>query len=76
MKPIETLKKGLEKLWQQISDWKIRLEAALKAHQPVSDADQDWLDNEGNIVDEECVVDILDHASDFERGLTRLNSHD
>ncbi|KAH0834267.1 hypothetical protein J3R83DRAFT_11623 [Lanmaoa asiatica] len=46
MKPIETLKKGLGKLRQQISDQKMRLEAALKARQPVSDADQDWLDNE------------------------------
>jgi hypothetical protein len=34
------------------------------------------LDNDGNLVDEEHVVDLLDHALDFELGLERLNSHD
>jgi hypothetical protein len=76
MKPVEMLRKGLAKLRRQISDRKTSLEAALKASQPVSEADQDWLDNEGNLIDEECVVDLLDHASDFERGLERLNSHE
>ncbi|KIK78130.1 hypothetical protein PAXRUDRAFT_164834 [Paxillus rubicundulus Ve08.2h10] len=76
MKPIETLKKGLAKLRHQIRDRKTRLEGELKAHQPVSDSNLEWLDNAGNLVDEERVVDALDHASDYERGLQRLNSHD
>ncbi|KIK76349.1 hypothetical protein PAXRUDRAFT_170205, partial [Paxillus rubicundulus Ve08.2h10] len=55
---------------------KTRLEGELKARQPISDSDQEWLDNAGNLVDEEQVVDALDHASDYEQGLKRLNSHD
>lgn len=76
MKPVEILKKGLTKLQFQIQDRKTRLEGELKASQPISDSDQEWLDNAGNLVDEEQVVDTLDHASDYEQGLKRLNSHD
>ena len=76
MKPINILKKGLTKLRHQIQDRKTRLEDKLKAGQPISDSDEDWLDNTGNLVDEEQVVDVLDHASDYEQELKRLNSHD
>ncbi|KIK75360.1 hypothetical protein PAXRUDRAFT_173078 [Paxillus rubicundulus Ve08.2h10] len=76
MKPLEILKKGLTKLQQQIQDQKTRLEGKLKAGQPLSDSDEEWLDNAGNLVDEERVVDPLDNASDYEQGLKRLNSHD
>ncbi|KAF8495834.1 hypothetical protein JB92DRAFT_3126391 [Gautieria morchelliformis] len=76
MRAIETLKKGLTKLRNQIRDRKTRLLDVLKASQPISDSDQEWLYNAGNLVDEERVVDALDHASDYERGLERLNSHD
>ena len=34
------------------------------------------MDNTRNLVDEECVVDILDKASDYERGLGRLADND
>jgi hypothetical protein len=60
MKPIEILKKGLMRLQQQIQDRKTRLEGALKACQPISDSDQEWLDTDGNLVDEDHVVDALD----------------
>ena len=76
MKPLRILKKGLAKLRHQVQSWKTRLESELKACLPISDADQEWLDNDGNLIDEERVVDALDHASDYERGLERLNSYD
>jgi len=63
MKPIEILKRGLLKLRNQVQQWKSELEAKLKAGQPVSDADVDWLDGDGNLIDEEWVVEILDNAS-------------
>jgi hypothetical protein len=34
-----------------------------------------WLDNAGNLVDEECVIEALDAASDFERGVERLSDN-
>jgi len=73
MKPIEILKKGLLKLHNQVQQRKSELEAKLKAGQPVSDADMDWLDGDGNLIDEEqgggesWII-----ASDYERGLTGL----
>ncbi|KIK81932.1 hypothetical protein PAXRUDRAFT_154900 [Paxillus rubicundulus Ve08.2h10] len=66
MKPLEILKKGLTKLQQQIRDQKTRLEGKLKAGQPLSDSDEEWLDNAGNLVDEERVGDTLDNASDYD----------
>ena len=73
MKPIEALKKGLATLQNQIRDRKERLEADLKANKRIPEADEEWLDNAGNLVDEELVVDTLDKASDYERGLGRLS---
>ena len=73
---MEILKKSLAKLQQQIRDRKAMIEGKLKARQPISDSDEEWLDNGGNLVDEERVVDALDNVSDYERGLERLNSHD
>ncbi|KIK80403.1 hypothetical protein PAXRUDRAFT_158811, partial [Paxillus rubicundulus Ve08.2h10] len=46
---------------------KAALKAALKANQPISEVDEEWLDNAGNLVDEERVVDELDKALDYER---------
>jgi hypothetical protein len=74
MKPIKVLKKGLVKLQGQIREWKATLEAELKAGQLISEADQDWLDGEGNLIDEERVVEILDNASDYNQSLDRLDS--
>jgi hypothetical protein len=76
MKPIEIVKKGLTRLQNQVQDRKTRLGAELRAGRPISDSDEEWLDNDGNLVDEERVVDALDHASDYEQELSRLNSHD
>jgi hypothetical protein len=35
-------------------------------------ADEEWLDHEANMVDEQCILDELEAASDYERGLKRL----
>ncbi|KAG6377392.1 hypothetical protein JVT61DRAFT_15188 [Boletus reticuloceps] len=54
-------------------DRRTKLEADLKANQPISETDEDWLDNAGNLVDEEWVVELLDCASDYERGVEKLD---
>ncbi|KAF8545635.1 hypothetical protein OG21DRAFT_1528359, partial [Imleria badia] len=43
------------------------------ANQPISEADEEWLVNAGNLMDEERVVGQLDKAADFKSGLERLD---
>ena len=76
MKHIEILKKGLSKLRNQVQQRKAKLEAELKAGRAVSDADLDWLDGDGNLVDDERVVEMLDNASDYEREFDGLGSQE
>ncbi|KAF9228943.1 hypothetical protein BS17DRAFT_805636 [Gyrodon lividus] len=71
---VEVLKKSLTKLRDQIGERKAKLELELKAGRPISEVDQDWLDGDGNLIDEERVVETLDSASDYEEGLNRLDS--
>ncbi|KAG6379177.1 hypothetical protein JVT61DRAFT_11619 [Boletus reticuloceps] len=51
MKHTDFLKAGLKKLQDQTRDRKVALQARLKASQPISEADEEWLDNAGNLVD-------------------------
>jgi len=76
MKPVDILKKGLTQLRNLTQDRRTTLEAVLKANQPLSEADEDWLDNAGNLVDEEWVVEALDCTSDYERELAKLSEKD
>ncbi|KAI6012295.1 hypothetical protein PISMIDRAFT_12079 [Pisolithus microcarpus 441] len=55
MKPFDILKKGLTKLQDQIQDRKAKLTTKLNADHPISEVDQEWLDGDGNLVDEELV---------------------
>jgi hypothetical protein len=75
MKPhaVSILKKGLKKLQDQTRDRKVTLEAALKANEPISEIDEEWLDNAGNLVDEERLVDELDKVSNYESALKKLS---
>ena len=36
-------------------------------------ADEEWLDNEANTVDEQCILDELEEASDYEQGVEWLS---
>ncbi|KAI6137272.1 hypothetical protein F5141DRAFT_1209598 [Pisolithus sp. B1] len=76
MKPFSILKRGLTKLQEQIQSRKAKLIAELKAGQPISEVDEEWLDGDGNVVDEEQLVETLDNASDYDQGVERLNSQD
>lgn len=73
MKPVEILKKGLSKLQNQTHDWKAHLQACLQAGQSISNSDEKWLDHDGNLVDEEQLVDDLNNASDYNQRLKRLS---
>jgi hypothetical protein len=40
----------------------------------IPDDDGEWLDNEANLVDEQRVLEDLEAASDYERGVSRLDT--
>ena len=72
-KPLEILKQGFWNLSQKIKKRKDELDAKLKRSETISSADEQWLDNEANIIDEQCVLEQLESASDYERGVTHLD---
>ena len=72
--PLDVLQKGLSKLKNSIKERKDNLLTCLNRKEKISDEDEEWLDNAGNVVDEEAVVDLLENASDYEHSLTRLAS--
>ena len=74
--PLDSLKQGLKKLQDQTHGCKAMLEVTLRAKQVISEADEEWLDNAGNLVDKERVVDELDKAMDFADAFERLDSWD
>jgi len=74
--PLELLKCGLAKLKSGIKERADILRACLAREEKISSEDEDWLDNSGNLVDEQAVVDRLDDTSDYERSLQRLNSRE
>ncbi|KAK0484423.1 hypothetical protein IW261DRAFT_1416382 [Armillaria novae-zelandiae] len=73
-KLLDVLKNGLAKLKEQVKAWKNDILDCLAKKQPVCDDDEHWLDNEANLVEEITILNLLDQASDYERGMKRLNS--
>ena len=71
---LDSLKKGLHTLRNQVQERKSRIKSDQKAGKAISESDEDWLDGEGNLVDEERVVQDLEEASDYKRGLGRLDA--
>ena len=74
--PLAVLKKGLSILKDTVKKRREGLVARLKKKEAISDADTAWLDNDANQVDEDALIDKLDKASDYERGLSRLDSQE
>jgi len=73
-KPLDILKKGLEKFSNSIKTQKDVLTLKLSCQESISSADEWWLDFEANTVDEEHILNDLEKASDYERGLERLDT--
>ena len=72
-KPLDILKKGLAKFSSQIKDRKDKLNTRLSRRETITSADEAWLDNKANTVDEQCILNALEEASDYERGVERLD---
>jgi hypothetical protein len=73
LKPLDVLKKGLYKFTQSFEVRKNELNAKLARKESISSLDEYWLDHEGNTVDEQRVIEILEAASDYERGVEGLD---
>ncbi|KAG6872508.1 hypothetical protein C0992_009551, partial [Termitomyces sp. T32_za158] len=73
--PLRAIKAGISRLKAEIKLRKDDPLARLGRHEKISDADEAWLDNEANLIDEEAVVELLEEASDYEHGLSQLSSH-
>ena len=73
-KPLEVLKKGLKALRKQVKTRREKLQGLLASKQKIPSQDEDWLDNEGNLVVEKQVVETLDNSSDYERALQALTA--
>ena len=58
--PLHVLQKGLQvaKLKDSVKERKDNLLACLNRKERISDEDEEWLDNAGNTVDEEAVLDL------------------
>jgi len=74
-KPLKVLKKGLAKFMETIKTCKKELSAKLAQAETISSSDEHWLDNEGNTVDKQCVLDTLESASDYEQGIEQLDEN-
>jgi len=72
--PIDVLKKGLSSLRDCVKARKDDILARLQRKERISDEDEHWLDNEANHVEEEAIINALETASDYDRGLERLDS--
>ena len=70
--PIDMLKKGLKALKKHINARKSKIQADLDAQKSITESDEAWLDGEGNPVDEERVIDLLENASDYDQGFAGL----
>jgi predicted negative regulator of RcsB-dependent stress response len=73
LSPLEVLKKGLALLSKRIQARKKDLNKRLARQERISEADEEWLDNEGNTVAAQCVVDILASTPDYEEALKQLD---
>ena len=67
------LKAGLAALKSKAEICKNDLLNHFKAQEKISAAGETWLDQEGNYVDEEALLNTLGAASNFEHALTLLN---
>ncbi|KAF7325139.1 Aromatic peroxygenase [Mycena kentingensis (nom. inval.)] len=65
--PLGVLRKGLAALKLHVSKRKTKLDLQLKEGKTITDEDSEWLDGAANLIDEERVIDALEHAAAVKR---------
>ena len=73
--PLEVLKSGFSVLFGKIKDRKDKLNTKLSRGEAISPSDEHWLDNEGNTIDEERILEALESAPDYEKAAAELDSN-
>ncbi|KAJ7794662.1 hypothetical protein B0H14DRAFT_2922691, partial [Mycena olivaceomarginata] len=71
---LDAIKRGLTSFQGTQKSRKDALLARLARKEKISDEEEHWLDNDANNVDECALIQELETASDFERGMARLDS--
>lgn len=71
--PLDILKKGFSEFFREIKDRKDRLNAKLSRGEAISPSDEQWLDNEGNTIDEERILEALELAPDYNKAIAELD---
>jgi hypothetical protein len=71
--PLEILKKGFTEFSGTIKNRKNKLTEKLSRGEAISPSDEQWLDNEGNTIDEERVLEALESAPDYEKAVSKLD---
>ncbi|KAJ7809639.1 hypothetical protein B0H14DRAFT_3759027 [Mycena olivaceomarginata] len=71
---LEVLRRGFDALKKHIGSRSKTLEDHLANNKSITSDDERWLDDEGNIADEEWALRDLETASEYERGMLRLNA--
>ena len=62
-------------VWSSLQSYGLSLNTLHLAERiSISSVDEQQLDNEANTVDKKHVIDILEEASDYERGMARLDN--
>ena len=72
-KPISVFKNALLKLKKSFEKHRKHLLECLAQKEKLLETDVEWLNNEGNLINEEHVLETLDAASDFEQGVKQLS---
>ncbi|KAJ7485821.1 hypothetical protein FB451DRAFT_1169053 [Mycena latifolia] len=70
---LEVLHKGRASLKENFKKRRDELAQRLKKEEKISEADEAWLDNDANHVNEDVLIDTLKNASDYECGLSHLD---
>ncbi|KAE9384598.1 hypothetical protein BT96DRAFT_950451 [Gymnopus androsaceus JB14] len=71
--PLAVLKDGLAKIRGQYEEKRKALNAKLANKEKISDGDEQWLDQEGNLVGGEQFISELENAMDYKHGLGQLD---
>ena len=72
------IRKALLTSWPRLGktkDRKDKLNAKLSWGEPISPSDEEWLDHEGNTVDEEHILETLNLAPDYEGAVAEFDNH-
>ena len=73
--PLEVLKRGFSEFSRKINIRKDKLNAKLSQGEAISISDKQWLDNDGNTIDKEHILEALELAPDYKKAAAELDDN-